>query len=321
MPVAAITKLIRRRVIHWGRLMGAAVLGCIPVAVIFLFLGRRYLAGLKPGSTVELALDALLVAGVLLSAFKAGDLLLRRSRQQDLPDALRRLARRLESYRPLEYLRYLASERGQRRLLLLGIVQFPLAVAVDITIDVLSEGYTGPSMTMRSFGALVCAVAIALSLLSLAVVNRLGGLALVRWLVQDTRPLAFLRRFALVFAGGVAVLGIYQGALWGVAHLLGAGDPVDILFLPLDGAGAREWLMAIGLVVASPPFVYFWILTQVGGAALSTLALVRLGGRLLSAIGAMAERLLQYDHGAWAVLVLAATVALGALKLMLSRAL
>jgi hypothetical protein len=44
------------------------------------------------------------------------------------------------------------------------------------------------------------------------------------------------------------------------------------------------------------------------------------GARLLSVIGAMAERLLQYDHGAWAVLVLAATVALGVLRLMLARA-
>ena len=68
------------------------------------------------------------------------------------------------------------------------------------------------------------------------------------------------------------------------------------------------------------PFVYFWILTQLGGAALVTLALARLGARLSSAIGAMAERLLQYDHGTCAALVLPATVALGALKLMLSRA-
>src|SRR5262245_24633727 len=128
MPVAAITKLIRRRVLHWGRLVGAAVLGCLPVAVIFSFLGRHYLAGLRPSSTEEVVLDALIVAGVLLIAFKAGDLLLRRSRQRGLPDALRHLARRLELHRPLDYLRYLASERGQRRLLLLGIVQFPLAV-------------------------------------------------------------------------------------------------------------------------------------------------------------------------------------------------
>ena len=137
---------------------------------------------------------------------------------------------------------------------------------------------------------------------------------------SDRRALAFLRRFSLVFAGGAAAISLYQAALWGAASLLGAGDPYDILFVTLHGAGAREWLVAIGLIVMWPPFVYFWILTQLGGAALVTLALARLGARLSSAIGAMAERLLQYDHGAWAALVLAATVALGALRLMLSRA-
>jgi hypothetical protein len=263
-----------------------------------------------------LILDALLVAGVILNALKASDLLLRRGRQRGLPDLLQRLVRQLESHRPLTHLTRLASERGQRRLLLMGIAEFLLVVTVDIAVEV----WTGQSMTIGSFGVLVCAVAIALSLLSLAVVNRLGGVALVRWLVEDTSAPAFLRRFALLFTGGVAVLGIYQAALWGAAHLVGAGDPFDILELPLDGAGARTWMVAMGLLAAWPLFVYFWILTQVGGAALSTWALARLGARLLSVVRAAAERLVQYDQGALAALVLAATVALGVLKLMLARA-
>ena len=206
-------------------------------------------------------LDALLAVGVILNAFKASDLLLRRGRQRGLPDLLQSLVRRLESHRPLEYLTRLASERGQRRLLLMGIADFLLVVAVDIAVEM----WPGQSMTIGSFGVLVCAVAMALSLLSLAVVTRLGGLALVCWLVEDTRAPAFVRRFALVFAGGVAVLGIYQAALWGAAYLVGAGDPFDILELPLHAAGVRTWLVAIGLLAAWPPFVYFWILTRLGG--------------------------------------------------------
>jgi len=260
-------------------------------------------------------LDALLAAGVILNAFKASDLLLRRGRQGGLPDFLQRLVRQLESQRPLEHLTRLRSERGQRRLLLIGIAEFLLVAAVDIAVEM----WTGQSMTIGSFGVLVCALAIALSLLSLGVVNRLGGLTLVRWLVEDTPP-AFLCRFARVFTGGVAVLGIYQAALWGVAYLVGAGDPFDILELPLHDAGARSWGLAIGLLAAWPPFVYFWMLTQVVGAALSTWALARLGARLVSVVRAVAERLVQYDHGAWASLVLAATIALGVLKGMLARA-
>jgi hypothetical protein len=204
--------------------MAAALVGCIPVALICSFLVHRFLAGLKRSSTEELILDVLLVTGVLLNALKASYLLLRRGRQPGLPDLLQHLARRLESHRPLEHLRRLASERGQRRLLLLGIVEFPLVVAIDIAVDNAFDMWTGQAITIGSFGVLVCAVAIALSLLSLAVVNSLGGLALTRWLVEDTRAPAFLRRFAVVFAGGVAVLGIYQAALWGAAYLLGAGD-------------------------------------------------------------------------------------------------
>ena len=261
-------------------------------------------------------LDALLAAGVILNAFKASDLLLRRGRQGGLPDFLQRLVRQLESRRPLEHLTRLTSERGQRRLLLIGIAEFLLVAAVDIAVEM----WTGQSVTIGSFGVLVCALAIALSLLSLGVVNRLGGLTLARWLVEDTRAPAFLCRFARVFTGGVAVLGIYQAALWGAAYLVGAGDPFDILELPLHGAGARSWVLAIGLLAAWPPFVYFWILTQVVGAALSTWALARLGARLVSVVRAVAERLVQYDHGAWASLVLAATIALGVLKVMLARA-
>jgi hypothetical protein len=263
-----------------------------------------------------LIVDAMLVAGVILNAFKASDLLLRCGRQQGLPHLLQHLGRRLESYRPLERLTRLASERGQRRLLLMGIVEFLLVVAIDIAV----ETWTGQSMTIGSFGVSVCAVAFALSLLSLALVNRLGGPVLVRWMTEDTHAPAFFRRFALVFIGGVAVLGIYQAALWGMAYLLGAGDPFDILELPLDGADPRTWVIAIGLLAAWPPFVYFWILTQVGGTALSAWALARLGARVVGVGRAMAERLLRYDHGAWAALALVATVALGVLKLMSARA-
>jgi multiple sugar transport system permease protein len=48
-PVAAITELIRGEVFYAGGLMAAAVLGCIPVAVISSFFVDYCLAGLKQG--------------------------------------------------------------------------------------------------------------------------------------------------------------------------------------------------------------------------------------------------------------------------------
>ncbi|HME93917.1 MAG TPA: carbohydrate ABC transporter permease [Methylomirabilota bacterium] len=49
-PVGAITELIRGDVFYWGQLMAAAMLGSIPVAVIYSFFVDYYVAGLTAGS-------------------------------------------------------------------------------------------------------------------------------------------------------------------------------------------------------------------------------------------------------------------------------
>jgi multiple sugar transport system permease protein len=49
-PVGAITELIRGDVFYWGQLMAAALLGSIPVAVIYSFFVDYYVAGLTSGS-------------------------------------------------------------------------------------------------------------------------------------------------------------------------------------------------------------------------------------------------------------------------------
>jgi len=49
-PVGAITELIRGDVFYWGQLMAAAILGSIPVALIYSFFVEYYVAGLTSGS-------------------------------------------------------------------------------------------------------------------------------------------------------------------------------------------------------------------------------------------------------------------------------
>ena len=49
-PVAAIAELIRGDVFYWGQLMAAALLGSIPVAIIYSFFVEHYVAGLTAGS-------------------------------------------------------------------------------------------------------------------------------------------------------------------------------------------------------------------------------------------------------------------------------
>jgi multiple sugar transport system permease protein len=48
--VGAITELIRGDVFYWGQLMAAALLGSIPVAIIYSFFVEHYVAGLTAGS-------------------------------------------------------------------------------------------------------------------------------------------------------------------------------------------------------------------------------------------------------------------------------
>jgi len=49
-PVGAITELIRGDVFFWGQLMAAAVLGSVPVAIIYSFFVEHYVAGLTSGA-------------------------------------------------------------------------------------------------------------------------------------------------------------------------------------------------------------------------------------------------------------------------------
>jgi multiple sugar transport system permease protein len=49
-PVGVITELIRGDVFYWGQLMAGALLGSIPVALIYSFFVEHYVAGLTSGS-------------------------------------------------------------------------------------------------------------------------------------------------------------------------------------------------------------------------------------------------------------------------------
>jgi multiple sugar transport system permease protein len=49
-PIGVIAELIRGDVFYWGQLMAAALLGSIPVAVIYSFFVEHYVAGLTTGS-------------------------------------------------------------------------------------------------------------------------------------------------------------------------------------------------------------------------------------------------------------------------------
>ena len=49
-PVGVISELIRGEVFYWSQLMAGALLGLIPVALIYSFFVEHYVAGLTAGS-------------------------------------------------------------------------------------------------------------------------------------------------------------------------------------------------------------------------------------------------------------------------------
>jgi len=49
-PIGVVTELIRGDVFYWGQLMAGALLGSIPVAIIYSFFVEHYVAGLTSGS-------------------------------------------------------------------------------------------------------------------------------------------------------------------------------------------------------------------------------------------------------------------------------
>lgn len=52
-PVGAIAELIKGDVFYWGQLMAAALLGSVPVAVIYSFFVEHYVAGLTAGAVKQ----------------------------------------------------------------------------------------------------------------------------------------------------------------------------------------------------------------------------------------------------------------------------
>src|SRR5205807_9158934 len=49
-PIGVVTELIRGDVFYWGQLMAGALLGSVPVAIIYSFFVDYYVAGLTAGS-------------------------------------------------------------------------------------------------------------------------------------------------------------------------------------------------------------------------------------------------------------------------------
>jgi hypothetical protein len=261
-----------------------------------------------------IALNTLLVLGIVVNVIKAGDLVLRPHQQRAVQTFFEDITLRLESMRPLEWLASLSSTRGQRWLLFAGTAEF----AVVLAIIVFHKVSAGEIVSFANLGTVLDTAAIVLSLVTLPLVPRLGGPRLMCWLVGDARVRGFVWRFMLALFIGFFAIGIYEGALFGSAYFVGHADPFDAMEKSMGHAGAGAIIVGVGLLIAWPPFVYFWILTQVGGLVLWITLLAWVCEFLLKGARGVAWRIVEYNKGAWAALCLLTTVALGLIKLALN---
>lgn len=259
-----------------------------------------------------IALDALLALGIVVNLIKGVDLVFGAEWRRGLQSLFERATRRLQSGRPIERLRVLASERGQKRVLLVGLGEFFLAAAVDSAVDYAD----GQLDDIGSWGVVLLSAAIIVILLILRFPELLGTPALMRWLMRDTEFRPFLRRLTWFSLVGLAIIGGYQGALWLAGQLAGVGDPFATVALSIDQVGIATFLFGVGLVIGAPPIVYYSVVTQLGWVAVLAAVLARLGARLLEALGAIARAIDEYNTGTRAALTLAATIVLGIVKLV-----
>jgi len=258
------------------------------------------------------ALDALLALGIVLNVIKGLDRLLGAGWRRNVQSLFERATRRLDSARPIERLRVLASDRGQKRVLLVGLGEFFLAAAVDSAVDYMD----GQLDDVGSWGVALLSAAIILILLILRFPALLDAPALMRWLVRDTEFRPFLRRLMWFSLVGLAIIGGYQGALWAAGHLAGVGDPFATVALSIDQVRVPTFLFGVALLIGAPAVVYYSVVTQLGWMAVLACVLARLGARLLGALGTIARAIDAYNTGRRAAVTLAATIVLGIFKLM-----
>jgi len=258
-------------------------------------------------------LDVALALGVFINLVKAGDLVLRPNQQARVQAWIEDLTLRVEEIRPIGWLERMTSTRAHVVLVLIGVSEFLLVYFLILLVNAgkaSAHAPVGSNAFVMNLAASLCSVP------ALVLTATRYGQPFVAWLVGPPPVRGVTRRFLKTIALGFLVLVIYEAILFGLVDLLWGEGPFDAMDLPMGQGGPGIWVLGGGLLVIWPVFTWFWVITQVGGLIMWAVAGVRLFEILLKAIRALCWRVVEYNKGAWAAVVLIITVVLGLAKLL-----
>ena len=168
----------------------------------------------------------------------------------------------------------LTSARGQWWLLFAGAIES----SVLLTVLAVPALMSGRFDALRTTGLLLTAAAVAVSFLVLPSAAWLARCPVSRWLVRDTRVLAFTLRLGGCLLAGLVGFVLYKTLLDSAASLAGSDDPYAGMSQPLDAADVGTFIVGIGLLAAWPGCMYFFILGQAGALSLALTGIHRLRG-------------------------------------------
>ena len=238
---------------------------------------------------MRITVDVLLIVGLILNFVKAGDLILRPHQLKWFQDRFEHLTLWLDFTKPLKALKTLTSDDGRLALLMLAYV--PAIVFFAATQALQTPEPKGVSLiTYLNFGILIFLIK--------------RGLPVTSWLLGDGRVSSFLKRFLVLSIGQLAALvplvlsGLSTAYLsdHSKEHLL-----LGVLFVV-------DALVLFALVLLNLVYSTIWLACFLTIVASSILLILEM---LLKFARGIAWRIVEYNKGAFAAIVLIVTVALG----------
>jgi hypothetical protein len=233
--------------------------------------------------------DVLFVVGILANLIKVSDMILRPYQQNRLQEKLEELTLWLDYTRPLKWFEKHISPTVLHALFLIsgGIVIFVSFIVVSFIY--LSEKVESIDTAIVLMFLLSCGtVFIAVKWLDPPI---------IRWLFAGASRLSFAKRFLMLTLVSVGVTGVFA-----VAN-------------PFDSFSYEAFFLV--LLITAPIVTFVNVINYLGYILILTVAASTVLEVVLRIIRGVAWRVVEYNKGAFAALVLVVTVALGVAELYL----
>lgn len=264
---------------------------------------------------VEAVVDGLFLAGVLINLVKGGDLLLRKHQREALQRAAETTALVLDETRPLRWFRLFSWRVSRIVLIIVGLLTIGASVYLGRVDGLGTTGILGAVRNTSPGLALIWDVMFNIAVTA-AVLG--AGFLFVPWLLafifEDTNFASFLARYMLfTLVGGFAV---------GIAHVLGAlplfwieplGGNAEVPKSFIGYALSLRGLTDVLFLVDGIEILYatYFITVVAGFLAIVVQITLACMAFFVVFLREVVWRIVEYDKGAWAAILLLLTIGLG----------